>query len=57
MRTELDYQWELVEDEISVVFKSLLKSVKELLTDLKEALLRKFGACIRPVANLSQYLH
>jgi len=43
MRTELDYQWDLVEDEISVVFEQLLKSTEEVLASLRETVLGEFA--------------
>lgn len=36
MRTELEFQWDLVEEEIPTVFGNLLSEIKELLEDLKE---------------------
>ena len=35
MRTELAYQWDLLEDDIPTVFESLCHVVKGLLLDLK----------------------
>jgi hypothetical protein len=44
MRSELDYQWDLVEDEISEVFSQLLATFKQLLKQLKQKILSKFSA-------------
>jgi hypothetical protein len=38
---ELEYQWEVVEDEISDVFDKLLESTTQVLVDLREAILGK----------------
>lgn len=42
MRSDLGFQWELVEDEVSDVFGPLLESVRGILCDLKSVLLREF---------------
>jgi hypothetical protein len=38
MRMELAYQWDLLEDDIPIVFENLLQSVKRRLLDLKSYL-------------------
>lgn len=44
MRTELAYQWELVEDEINVVYEWLGDSVRGLLNELKQTIIGKSSA-------------
>ncbi len=41
MRTELEFQWELVQEEIPTLFGGLLTEVKSLLAGVKETLLGK----------------
>jgi hypothetical protein len=43
MRTELAYQWDLLEDEIPIVFEKLLQSIKRPLLNLKSFIRGKSG--------------
>lgn len=38
MRTELEYQWDLVEEEVADIFDELSESIETLLIDVRESL-------------------
>jgi hypothetical protein len=40
MRSELDFQWTLVEDEVAVVFSKLSDDIKSILKDIRDAVER-----------------
>lgn len=42
---ELEYQWDLVEDEVPEAFESLLDSTKSLLEGLKRTIQGVFSSC------------
>jgi hypothetical protein len=55
MRMELEYQWDLVEDEIPVVFDTLLDRVKTELNYLKDQLKSKSALCGAINSALTRY--
>lgn len=55
MRIELAYQWDLVEDEVPTLFKSLLDSIECELEYLKDQVNSKFTSNADPSSQYEQF--
>jgi len=56
MRTELAYQWDMLEEEIPTLFEELLQSVKDQLLELKSTMRGKFDRDLPHVVKIVQML-